>query len=211
MSLLGLASQQGFGNNAKKTVIKCILDENMRVSYNGVLSYRNQWSVCILGSVLSHERIYEACTLKPELPSSASDCGRASQLPEVRYANNTSLNASQFQAIAGFSNADDGIYLLQGPPGTGKTSTIVDLIFALSAQKKRILICAPSNKAVQVIADRFYQKYKDKGIAVTMAGVESKLPESLEPVFLHTWIQRLLLILQEIKNAVRKPHRFYID
>lgn len=50
--------------------------------------------------------------------------------------------------------------LLQGPPGTGKTSTLMGL---LSAQyeylkqigdNRKIMICAPSNAAVNHIAKR---------------------------------------------------------
>jgi superfamily I DNA and/or RNA helicase len=209
VSILGLASQHGFGNKAKKTIIKFIADENMRYTYNGVFIKGTQWKIRVLGSVLSHERIYEACTLKPELTFLPQViCGRASQLPDVRQTNYSSLNASQAKAISGFSNAENGIYLLQGPPGTGKTSTIVDLIFSLSAQKNRTLICAPSNKAVQVIADRFYQKYKDQNLAVLLVGVESKIPELLLPVFLHTWSQQLTNLLQEMKNVIVGPEGF---
>ena len=53
-----------------------------------------------------------------------------------------------------------GIVMLQGPPGTGKTSTLMGL---LSAQyeylrkigdNRKIMICAPSNAAVDHIVKR---------------------------------------------------------
>ena len=53
-----------------------------------------------------------------------------------------------------------GIVLLQGPPGTGKTSTLLGLLSAQYAYLKRIgdirkiMICAPSNAAIDHIAKR---------------------------------------------------------
>jgi hypothetical protein len=209
LSLLGLANQQGFGANTKKTVIKLILDENVRVSFNGLFLKGIEWDVSILGSVLSQERIYEACTLKPELTFLPQVIrGKVALIPEFKADNNTELNNSQFNAIKGFVDADDGMYLLQGPPGTGKTSTIVELILALYKQKKRVLICAPSNKAVQVIAARFYQKHREYDIPLVLAGVESKLPALLEPIFLHGWVKRLINFLSDLKNCVMSPEKY---
>lgn len=50
--------------------------------------------------------------------------------------------------------------LLQGPPGTGKTSTLMGLLAAQyeylrkTQDKRKIMICAPSNAAVDHIAKR---------------------------------------------------------
>lgn len=55
---------------------------------------------------------------------------------------------------------ESGIVLLQGPPGTGKTSTLLGLLSAQYAYLKRIgdsrkiMICAPSNAAIDHIAKR---------------------------------------------------------
>jgi hypothetical protein len=40
--------------------------------------------------------------------------------------------------------------LWQGPPGTGKTKTVVALLHRLVVAGKRVVVAAPSNKAVQV-------------------------------------------------------------
>ncbi|MBX9587400.1 MAG: AAA family ATPase [Gammaproteobacteria bacterium] len=209
VKILGLASQQGFGNQNKKTTIKFIADENTRYSYKEAFVKDAKWTVFVLGSVLSHERMYEVCCIKPEvtfLPQIIQ--GRIPRIPEIMTLNQTTLNDSQFKAIDGFTNAANGIYLLQGPPGTGKTSTIVELIQRLVKQNKRVLICAPSNKAVQVIAERFYQKYQNEKIAIILAGVESKLPDSLTPIFLHTWVKRLLKLAQDLKVYAKKPEGY---
>ena len=58
---------------------------------------------------------------------------------------------------------ESGIVLLQGPPGTGKTTTLMGLIAAQhyylkniirEEEKQKILICAPSNAAVDHITKR---------------------------------------------------------
>lgn len=58
---------------------------------------------------------------------------------------------------------DSGIVLLQGPPGTGKTTSLMGLISAEyyylkkvceDDEKQKIMICAPSNAAVDHITKR---------------------------------------------------------
>ena len=72
------------------------------------------------------------------------------------------FNESQFNAIAYACSREDGFTLIQGPPGTGKTHTIVGLISAfLSVEgqgETRVLVCAPSNAAVDEIAQRVVRK-----------------------------------------------------
>ena len=52
------------------------------------------------------------------------------------------------------------ILLIQGPPGTGKTSTIIGLIslFLKNDPKSKILVCAPSNAAIDEICARLATK-----------------------------------------------------
>jgi senataxin len=95
------------------------------------------------------------------------------------------LNSSQQDAVQRFVNASDGVVLLQGPPGTGKTTTIVQMLAALVAKRLRVLVCAPSNKAVQVLAERFIEKFNIT--PVILAGIESKISDVLRPIFLHKW------------------------
>jgi senataxin len=55
---------------------------------------------------------------------------------------------------------ENGIVLLQGPPGTGKTSTLIGLVAAQYMYLRRIrddrkiMICAPSNAAIDHITKR---------------------------------------------------------
>lgn len=51
--------------------------------------------------------------------------------------------------------------LIQGPPGTGKTHTIKGIISMLSLtlkSEKKILVCAPSNAAIDEIVTRLISK-----------------------------------------------------
>lgn len=63
---------------------------------------------------------------------------------------NNALNKSQQKAVEAIQSNDD-LLILHGPPGTGKTTTLVEGIFQLTTMGKRLLVCAPSNAAVDHI------------------------------------------------------------
>ena len=70
-------------------------------------------------------------------------------------------NDSQLDCIARASSVISGIVLLQGPPGTGKTHTIKGIISAILRKEQEesgaipyVLVCAPSNSAIDEIANR---------------------------------------------------------
>lgn len=67
-------------------------------------------------------------------------------LSSVKFLDPT-LNPSQQEAVR-FALAAEQVALIHGPPGTGKTFTLVELIRQLVQQKKRILVCGPSNISV---------------------------------------------------------------
>jgi ATP-dependent RNA/DNA helicase IGHMBP2 len=57
------------------------------------------------------------------------------------------LNDSQNEALQTIAEAED-VALVHGPPGTGKTTTLVEAIRVLVARGEQVLVCAPSNAAV---------------------------------------------------------------
>ena len=63
------------------------------------------------------------------------------------------LNASQTRAVAHCLHSRD-LALIHGPPGTGKTTTLVELIRQAVASGLRVLVCAPSNVAVDSLAEQ---------------------------------------------------------
>ena len=72
---------------------------------------------------------------------------------------NKNLNQQQQEAVTRILNSKHQLpYVIFGPPGTGKTVTIVELILQLVKYRTdtRILICAPSNSAVNTICMRLH-------------------------------------------------------
>lgn len=109
---------------------------------------------------------------------------------------NWTLNRGQAMAVLGAQD-NDGFTLIQGPPGTGKTKTIVAMVGALLTEQlnqqpggipvgaplrpiaaptgnnqgrpKKLLVCAPSNAAVDELVLRLKSGVK------TVGGKESKI------------------------------------
>jgi len=66
-------------------------------------------------------------------------------------------------AIFGVIESKNAINLIHGPPGTGKTHTIVSLLnilqeLELGDAKPNILLCAPSNGAIDELVFRVLNK-----------------------------------------------------
>ncbi|MES1908504.1 MAG: hypothetical protein MHM6MM_001426 [Cercozoa sp. M6MM] len=64
------------------------------------------------------------------------------------------LNESQQQALRSCLTLASGMHVIHGPPGTGKTTTLISIVRALVQRtpRKRCLVCAPSNVAVDHLA-----------------------------------------------------------
>lgn len=116
------------------------------------------------------------------------------------------------------------------PPGTGKTSLLVATICRyLLPQKlsqkgpgRRLIVCAPTNKAVSVLANRFLSAATDSyGCTVNMilVGDDDKLLESkknspLRPYYVYSWLTKVLkdfgaiaTFFDEKNEALRKYSR----
>jgi ATP-dependent RNA/DNA helicase IGHMBP2 len=85
-----------------------------------------------------------------------------------------SLNLSQNKAVR-YVLASEDIALIQGPPGTGKTTTIVQAIRLSLHKEKQILVCAPSNTAVDVLAEKLLME----GLKVLRIGHPARVDETL--------------------------------
>ena len=84
------------------------------------------------------------------------------------------LNESQENAVNNILGTED-IAIIHGPPGTGKTTTLVHAIKMLAATEKNILVTAPSNTAVDLLAERL----DEKGLNVVRIGNISRVDEKL--------------------------------
>lgn len=85
---------------------------------------------------------------------------------------------------------ESGIVMLQGPPGTGKTSTLMGLVAAQYEYLKKtrdcrkIMICAPSNAAVDHVTRRIITEglINGEGEIVHPRIVRMGIIESLDPL-----------------------------
>ena len=110
-----------------------------------------------------------------------------------------------------------GVALLHGPPGTGKTNTLVGVVSALlmCLPKPRILLCAPSNAAIDELALRVFKGRLDAtGAAVGMKAGElvrvgpiDQVSHRMQPHALNTLVdaqmERMMGRRKE-EDAVRK-------
>jgi senataxin len=97
-----------------------------------------------------------------------------------KFMHNYNLNKAQSKAVHSALD-NDAFTLIQGPPGSGKTKTIVAIVGALLSDaltrgqgigvdsSKKLLVCAPSNAAVDELVMRFKQGVK------TVSGKEFKV------------------------------------
>lgn len=67
------------------------------------------------------------------------------------------LNASQHAALEKVLEAQD-VAIIHGPPGTGKTTTLVQAIVETVKLEKQVLVCAPSNAAVDLLVEKLSAK-----------------------------------------------------
>ena len=65
----------------------------------------------------------------------------------------TPLNTSQITAVE-YALGAPRIACIHGPPGTGKSTAVIELILQCVARGQRILVCAPSNVAVDSLVER---------------------------------------------------------
>lgn len=122
------------------------------------------------------------------------------------------VNKPQATAILG-AMSTLGFSLIQGPPGTGKTKTILGLVGAFISNRSKtssgsglaagtgtgdkMLVCAPSNAAVDEIAKRLKEGvYDSEGRKfipkVVRVGAESAVHTSVQDIFLDTLVDKAL-------------------
>jgi superfamily I DNA and/or RNA helicase len=85
---------------------------------------------------------------------------------------NLSLNESQEKALLKVLEAEE-VAFIHGPPGTGKTTTLVHAIAQVVKEERQVLVCAPSNAAVDLLAD----KLSEKNLSVLRIGHPARVTE----------------------------------
>ncbi len=81
-----------------------------------------------------------------------------------------SLNEVQNRAFSKIKSAID-VAFVHGPPGTGKTTTLVKCIKEVVRIERQVLVCAPSNAAVDLLVERLV----DEGVNTLRLGHPARL------------------------------------
>ena len=84
------------------------------------------------------------------------------------------LNFSQNKAVRHILSAND-VAVVHGPPGTGKTTTIVQAIRLVLQTERQVLVCAPTNTAVDLITEKLIEQ----GVNVLRVGHPARVSEGL--------------------------------
>jgi ATP-dependent RNA/DNA helicase IGHMBP2 len=84
------------------------------------------------------------------------------------------LNQSQNLALNKVLTAKD-VAIIHGPPGTGKTTTLIQSIIQTLKTENQILVCAPSNAAIDLIAEKLWQE----NIAIVRIGHPARVTEEM--------------------------------
>lgn len=162
----------------------------------------NIFEIHWLHGLIPAAREYEAC-IDPTSFSLESQIirGNLPDWPDIEHTNpvfNTSPYASQNDVISSLENVQSGLYVLQGPPGTGKTTTIVALQdkWVNRYPNERILLCAPSNSAVQQVFTRAKLKLPD-ACMVVLGNPKNTLDNQAE-AFVKQYAFNLFCPLQEL-------------
>jgi len=84
------------------------------------------------------------------------------------------LNQSQQDAVKLIASAKD-VAVVHGPPGTGKTTTLIRSIMHTLMHEKQVLVCSPSNVAVDLMTEKLVQQ----GINVLRLGNPARVSEEV--------------------------------
>lgn len=99
---------------------------------------------------------------------------RTSVFSENTRSESEGLNFSQNQACQKIANAKD-VAIIHGPPGTGKTTTLIKAISETTEKGLSVLVCAPSNAAVDLLVE----KLTDSGISTLRLGHPARVEEKI--------------------------------
>ncbi|KAF8443044.1 SEN1 N terminal-domain-containing protein [Boletus edulis BED1] len=180
-----LAKTQSYFTNMNGTqvTLRCFIPNGADLG----LQINSVWSLKKVFSLATLHREYGALVALPFYDAFQSIMQpRISAMPhldnhDIDQAMSTyRVNEPQARAILGSLRAE-GFKLIQGPPGTGKTSTICGLVEAFLSRRPRattsihagrnstqadkgpvqkILLCAPSNAAIDEVASRLKEGYR---------------------------------------------------
>ncbi|PJF19418.1 hypothetical protein PSACC_00811 [Paramicrosporidium saccamoebae] len=139
----------------EKAAVQIELREGLKLKFqkigNVITSLREYTAMHMVGHLTLAPAIFS-----PKL-ASVKAIGVSTELGGISKA--LDINMSQARAISAVVQNVNPITLIQGPPGTGKTKTIEALLGVLLGRvgvdnKTKVMICAPSNAAIDEIVRR---------------------------------------------------------
>ncbi|KAJ1800818.1 DEAD-box type RNA helicase, partial [Coemansia sp. RSA 2399] len=189
-TFLGMVRKRIISRKGAEVIVRVYFHSNWIAQMLNKLSLNSCWEFLSLYSMVPVQREYAALQSLEYLDENLVKeilCPRESLRPrnlsrtEVQQVMKAhALNQPQAESVASAIKLEHGFSLIQGPPGTGKTKTILGLAGALVSASKanigasggakgnsgpfannKLLICAPSNAAVDEIVKRLKNGIRD--------------------------------------------------
>jgi ATP-dependent RNA/DNA helicase IGHMBP2 len=113
------------------------------------------------------------------------------------------LNLSQNKAVRHVLSVND-IGVIHGPPGTGKTTSLVQAIRVTLQTENQILVCAPTNSAVDLITEKLIEL----GIDVLRMGHPARISDELQKSSIDGKISSSPYY-KDIKNLRRNAEEYF--
>lgn len=160
-----------------------------------------------LYGLLPLSRMFQACLNTPPLFLEQSIIhGELQSWPlehaseKCAAAENSQPVVSQRYVVENLASARSGLYCLQGPPGTGKTTLLANLMerWVTEFPQERILMCAPSNPATQVILRKVKSLLPD--VAIAWIGVGRYLSDDIADVSVSQFAEHLCAPLLKMQS-----------
>ncbi len=99
---------------------------------------------------------------------------KKAKFAEKEFVEIPALNKAQNEALNLVAKSAD-VAIIHGPPGTGKTTTMIHSILHTLKKENQILVCAPSNYAVDLLVE----KLDENGVNVLRIGHPARITDKI--------------------------------
>jgi senataxin len=210
LQLIALTSYTPQGDATTEFSFKAVINTDLLEEYDFAFEKGEEWGAKAIGSLTTLQRMYEACQKAQGMEPSPLESSiiRGCYKPSYEESDSfefdfqeSGLNSSQIDTINLFLELSEGLFLVQGPPGTGKTTTIIQLLNALQLLGESVFVCAPANKAVQILAKLFMDNFPEVPI-ILVSAEDPPSDSTLNDIFLDSWYDRQKLVLTQIGETI---------